>query len=129
MLNACKTIICTLTLILISVTSQAQQGRVIEGYIVNYGDGSAVVGAAVVVDNGYLWGISNGDGKFAISNVDRTAIELSVSCMGYVTETINIELTKASLPITIRLKESSLKIDEVVVTALTILQARRPLSE
>lgn len=117
MLNVCKTIICTLTLILISVTAQAQQGRVIEGYIVNYGDGSAVVGAAVVVDNGYLWGISNGDGKFAISNVDRTAIELSVSCMGYVTETINIELTKASLPITIRLKESSLKIDEVVVTA------------
>lgn len=117
MQNLYKSIACTMALLLFSVATQAQVKRLVEGYITNFSDGKAIAGAAIIVDNGYLWAISDSEGRFTIPNINRDNIELEVSCLGFITEKRTIDLTETSTPIAIALRENNLKIEEVVVTA------------
>ena len=89
-------------------------GRVIEA------DGEAPVpGAVVRLDENYLWAVTDADGQFSLNNVQKGNFTLEVSCLGYVTESRELSVRRDLDGIVLRLKQSTLALKEVVVTAET----------
>lgn len=76
-----------------------------------------IPGTALRLGSDYLWTITDTDGSFVFENVQAGKYELEVSCLGYVTVTSEIEVSKDISGIKISLNENSLALDEVVVTA------------
>lgn len=117
MVKLLKSTFCTLFFVAVTLVAQAQGGYVLEGRVTNVSDNKAIAGAAIIVDGGALWAISDGEGNFAIRNIATKSIVVECSSLGYVTEKHEIDVTKVATPYIIRLAESNLAIDEVVVTA------------
>ena len=103
--------------LVVALVARAEARYAVRGQVVNFGDGQAVVGATIMVDNGYLWAISDAKGEFAIEKIAQAEVLLTVSCMGFVEQQLKLNLSSATERITVRLKENSLAIDDVVVTA------------
>ena len=117
MANSLKSIICTLIFVAVAFVAQAQKGYTFSGRVTTFSDDKSVVGAAVVIDGGALWAITDGEGNFSIHNIASPVVTVEVSSLGYVAQKFEIDLTKAPIPYIIKLAESNLAIDEVVVTA------------
>ncbi|MBQ8774979.1 MAG: TonB-dependent receptor [Alistipes sp.] len=117
MANSLKSIICTLVFVAVAFVAQAQKGYTFSGRVTTFSDDISVVGAAVVIDGGALWAITDGEGNFAIHNIASQLVTVEVSSLGYVAQKFEVDLTKAPIPYIIKLAESNLAIDEVVVTA------------
>ena len=87
-------------------------GRVVEA------DGEAPVpGAVVRLDDNYLWAVTDADGQFSLNNVQTGSFTFEVSCLGYVTESRQINVRKDLSGIVFRLSQNTLALKEVVVTA------------
>lgn len=104
---------------LFRTSTAADPGRIC-GQIVDARTGKAVCGAVVGIEDSYLWSVSDDRGEFFLEL--RNAPEsgnctLLASCLGYVPQSILLPASGRTEPIVIRLKESSLAIDEVIVTA------------
>ena len=95
----------------------SESGRKVSGSISEAGTGAPVIGAVVKLGNDYLWTTSDIYGNFTFSKVQEGDYILEVSCLGYVTVSRNINVDKDIEGIAITLHESSLALDEVVVTA------------
>ena len=67
-------------------------------------------------DNGQ-WAITGSDGRFTIKSVPTGKAVLTIQCLGYATRTITLNITKDIPRLQIQLKQESLKLDEVTVTA------------
>ena len=89
----------------------------VSGTITEYGTELPVIGAAVRLGEDYLWTTTDIDGKFALDKVQPGEYVLEVSCLGYVTVSVSVDVRKDMEGIAITLHESSLALDEVVVTA------------
>ncbi len=89
-------------------------GRV-AGRVVDRRTGEAVRGAAVGAGDGTLWTSTDREGGFVLERVGRGDVVLHVSCLGYVTRELTVRAGTEDLRI--ELQNSSLAIDEVVVTA------------
>lgn len=87
----------------------------LSGEVRDFHTGEAIAGVSVVVDGDYLWSVSDKDGEFTIENIESDSGELRLSYLGYFTQVVPFDESTSHL--SIRLKESSLAIDEVVVTA------------
>ena len=96
----------------------AGPGLRIAGKVLEAGTELPVPGAIVRLDENYLWAVTDADGTFLLDNAQKGNYVLEVSCLGYVTDTRNIQV-KADLNIQIHLKENTLALQEVVVTAET----------
>ena len=97
------------------LTAAAQRhdlrGRVVESH------GETPVGQAVVeLPRLGLWAVADNDGWFEIKGVPAGEQTLACSCLGYVTVELAVSLPAAG-PVTVRLVEDNLKLDDVVVTA------------
>lgn len=90
----------------------------VSGYVLESKTGTPVAGAAIKLGTDYLWTISDSEGRFSFENVYSGEYVLEVSCLGYVSASTTVSVKKDDIEgISISLKENSLAIDEVVVTA------------
>ena len=86
-----------------------QQTGVVKGVVLD-SNGEAVIGASVVVEGSTVGTITDVDGKFSIDKFNGGT--LVVSYVGFTTQRVS---AKAGQSITVRLKEESELLDEVVV--------------
>lgn len=73
--------------------------------------------ATVVLESTAQWSVANAQGEFTIKNVQSGKNIISISCLGYVTDTKEIIINKDIPNYTIYLAEDNLALDGVVVTA------------
>ena len=110
-----------LTVVLVTLSWMASaQNRTATG-VVNDNVGP-VIGAGVVVSGTTNGAITDENGSFTLSNVPMGAT-LVVSCIGYET----VEVVFNGQPISVLLREDTLLLDEVVVTALGISREKKSL--
>ena len=89
----------------------------VSGRITDAGSGDPVIGAVVRIGTDYLWASTDIEGKFTFDNVESGKHELEASCLGYVSVLMEIDVNKDIENLEIKLHESSLALDEVIVTA------------
>ena len=102
--------------LLTSVCSYAQTWSV-SGRIAEAGSDDPVIGAVVRIGEDYLWAVSDAEGKFTFRNVQAGKHEMEVSCLGFVSVVLEIDVRADLEDMKIQLHENSLALDEVVVTA------------
>ena len=102
--------------LLTSVCSYAQTWSV-SGRIAEAGSDHPVIGAVVRIGEDYLWAVSDAEGKFTFRNVQAGKHEMEVSCLGFVSVVLEIDVRADLEDMKIQLHENSLALDEVVVTA------------
>lgn len=106
------TAILLLTAFCVSAQTWSVSGRILEA-----GSGDPVIGAVVRIGTDYLWASTDIEGKFTFDNVESGKHELEASCLGYVSVLMEIDVNKDIENLEIKLHESSLALDEVIVTA------------
>lgn len=106
------TAILLLTAFCVSAQTWSVSGRILEA-----GSGDPVIGAVVRIGTDYLWASTDIEGEFTFENVESGKHELEASCLGYVSVLMEIDVNKDIENLEIKLHESSLALDEVVVTA------------
>lgn len=74
-------------------------------------------GASILIKGTYLWAVSNQNGEFTIQGVQEGTYQLEVSFLGYVPATIPVKVHGPIRQLDIKLKENTLALDDVVVTA------------
>lgn len=108
-------IICFLVLIFITYGANAQ--NCIRGRIVDAEDKSVLQGASVFLPDLNKGTVSDSDGNFILNNVPNRTIKMIVSYLGYESFVQNLcDSIDLSAMITIELKPSTIKTQEVVVT-------------
>ena len=89
----------------------------IAGAVVDAASGEPVAGAAVQLGSDYLWTITDAKGRFHFENVYQGKYSAEASCLGYVSQSIEIDLIKNLDSLTFRLHPNSLALEEVTVIA------------
>jgi outer membrane receptor for ferrienterochelin and colicins len=104
-------VICTFASLL-----SAQNGIII-GTVTNSSN-TPLYGANVIINNTLLGTATDETGKFLFENLDPQIYSLKISMIGYESFTLeNIEVTNSPIELSIKLKETTYKSDQVVVTA------------
>lgn len=67
-------------------------------------------------ENGY-WAITGDDGSFSMKNIPVGKATLTIQCLGYATRQLTLDIVKDIPRLRITLKQETLKLDEVTVTA------------
>ena len=99
----------------ISIFCKAQTITV-TGRILESSSKSPIEFATVWVEATGSGAISDKDGHFRLEHIPASNTKLTISCLGYATQTYLIRSSKDKNP-TIYLKEATLALDEVTVTA------------
>ena len=107
----------TIAFLLLTVLCAKAQSRAVSGRITEAGSGDPVIGAVVRIGTDYLWASTDIEGEFTFENVESGKHELEASCLGYVSVLMEIDVNKDIENLEIKLHESSLALDEVIVTA------------
>ncbi len=113
-----KRIVCILMLVtafLPGIKAQSPAEGTIAGTVKEAETGEPIVGAIIRLGDDYLWTTTDIDGKFLFENVYKGEYAMEASCLGYVPAVVQVKTGTAS--ITISLRQNSLALDEVVVTA------------
>ncbi len=101
-----------------SLVDKSVSGRVVEAKT-----GAPIAGAVIEVEGAFLWAVTDAQGRFSIAlkTLETDKYVLKVSCLGFATATLPVEITNDNPEVNIEvgLKEMSLALDEVVVTAQT----------
>lgn len=95
----------------------ASRGYKVEGTVVEAGSENPIPGAAVKLGEDYLWAVTDIDGSFSFSKVQAGEWEIEVSCLGYQTVVQKVKVGGNVHDIEVVLREASLALDEVQVTA------------
>lgn len=104
-------------IILLTGICASAQSWSVSGRITEKNSDIPVIGAAIRLGTDYLWTTSDSDGEFIFSKVQPGEYELVASCLGYVENTLVIDVKQDISGLKITLYENSLALDEVVVTA------------
>ena len=111
-----KPIVAVLLFLMLPVLLMAApQHFKVSGTVTDAATGEPLIGAVVNVDE--LWAVTDADGAFTIDKVQQGKYDIKVSILGYVDYKLSIDVKRDISNISFRLKESSLALDEVVVTA------------
>lgn len=89
----------------------------ISGFVTDHKTGAPIAGAVLKLGDDYLWTTSDTDGAFAFNNVQPGEYLMEASCLGYVTVTQALKVVDDIFEVKVTMQESSLALDEVVVTA------------
>lgn len=101
----------------LSAKESSKSGVKLGGTVTEHGSDLPVIGAVVKLGGDYLWTTTDIDGIFEFENVQRGEWQLEVSCLGYVTASMTIDVRSNTDDLKVTLHASSLALDEVVVTA------------
>lgn len=100
-----------------AAASEDHDGHLVKGRVTESGSGLPVVGAVVRIGDDYLWTTTETSGDFYFVNVQEGSYSLAVTCLGYVTAIIPVDVRDDVTDLNIIINEASLALDEVVVTA------------
>lgn len=89
----------------------------ISGVVLNRTDGKPVEYATVVLESTEQWAVADSEGKFTINNIQSGKNVISVSCLGFVTDTKEIIISRDIEMFRVTLAEDNLSLEGVVVTA------------
>lgn len=92
-------------------------GFSVSGRVIEEKSGAPLGGVVVTLDDNFLWAVTDEKGDYSILNVPKGKYTLKVSCLGFVDEVRQIEVNGDVSGIVVKLKENSLALKEVVVTA------------
>ena len=93
------------------------QSLAVSGKVSDSASGEPVIGAVISLGDDYLWAVSDTDGRFSFERVQQGKYEVKASCLGYVSVIRTVEIFEDIGNLDFVLHESSLALDEVVVTA------------
>ena len=93
------------------------QHYTIKGRVVDNKNKSPMEFVTVYLPGYELWAISNEKGAFTINQVPAGKVKITAQYLGYVTQTLDIDVQKNIEDLLITLQESNLTLNEVVVTA------------
>jgi len=97
--------------------------QIITGRILDKETGSPVSFAAIYFNGTFVGTYSDINGNFRLDVTKNTSMPLTISCQGYSTVTLSDFLTDK--PINIYLEPKVTKIDDVVVTAKSLVRKRK----
>ena len=98
-------------------TEAFAQSYTLSGVVLDKESGKPVEFATVLLTRTEQWAVADEKGSFTISKIQQGTNEISISCLGYVTETMEISITKDIPVFQIYLKPDNLTLDSVVITA------------
>ena len=94
------------------------EGLSIEGHVFNQETEEAVMYASVMLKNTTIGTTTDEEGSFIIRNLKAGSYVLQISCLGFETKELNVEITNAKTPhIHVELKPYAVTIEQVVVSA------------
>jgi len=112
-----KRIILLLLLIGFGLATALAQQVTIAGRIIDDDTQEPIAFATILMkENGY-WAITGDDGTFNMKNIPVGKATLTIQCLGYATRQLALNITKNIPRLRITLKQETLKLDEVTVTA------------
>ena len=107
-----------MTLILMTaVVCVRAQTAAVYGTVSEAGSGKPIAGAVLSIGDDYLWTVADNEGRYVFDKVQKGEHVITASCLGYVSASITIDIEKDIADLNFILHESSLALDEVVVTA------------
>ena len=115
--NILIAVLCSVILLIGHNAFAASRGYEVTGTVLEAGSENPVPGAAVKLGEDYLWAVTDIDGTFTFTNVQPGEWTIEVSCLGYQTAVRKVKIGGDVQEIDIVLHESSLALDEVLVTA------------
>lgn len=89
----------------------------ISGVVIDEEGKQPVEFASLLLKDNGQWAVTGSDGRFTIKSVPTGKAVLTIQCLGYATRTITLNITRDIPRLQIQLKQESLKLDEVTVTA------------
>ena len=107
-----------LTLIIVFASTLIWAQTKVSGTVTDT-DGQPLPGANIVLD-GSTGTVSDFDGNFSLSTDQQPPFSLNISSVGF--ESATVEVTSASVTLTIQLSEGSTQLDEIVVSASRFAQ-------
>ena len=107
----------TIIAILLSAACLIAQNRSFGGIVLNKTTGKPVEFATIILESTSQWAVADEDGKFRIDNVYEGKNVISISCLGFVTDTREIVINRDIDNYKIYLAEDNLALEGVVVTA------------
>ncbi|MBP5721015.1 MAG: TonB-dependent receptor [Bacteroidales bacterium] len=93
------------------------QSRTISGMVTDKATGEPVEFATVVLEASEQWAVVDAKGRFTIPGVSVTKSVLTVACLGYVTYSAEISITKDIPNFKVQLAQDNLTLENAVVTA------------
>ena len=111
-----KFILAMLCCVLLPLVARAQ-GVSVSGTVIDKDSGEPVEFATVVLESSEQWAVADAKGRFLIKNITTTKSVIKVECLGYVTWTKELNLSKDITNLKIQLSADNLSLDSAVVTA------------
>lgn len=96
-----------------SVTAQVT----LSGKVVNDETAQPVEFASILIAESGQWAVTDAKGRFTIKGVARGRLTISVQCLGFLKRTWTMNVSNDITNMNLRIKEESLRLDEVTVTA------------
>ena len=87
------------------------------GVVVDDASKTPLPGVVISIGEDYLWAVTDEKGSFSVQGVRPGRYIFKASCIGYVEWETELDLKEDTLNLNVSLKEQSLALDEVVVTA------------
>ena len=93
------------------------QSYSVSGVVTDKNSGEPVEFATVVLQASEQWAVADEKGRFTIANIHSGKTVISTSCLGYVTDEMEIVISKNITNLKIKLAQDNLALEEAVVTA------------
>jgi outer membrane receptor protein involved in Fe transport len=93
------------------------QEVVLSGHVIEEETDKPVEFASILLTESGQWAITDSKGSFTIKSVNRGKITLTIQCLGFQKRSWPLTVTKDVTNLRFRLRQESLKLDEVTVTA------------
>lgn len=100
-----------------SIANPAPRHFPVSGKVTDSKSKEAVAGVVISIGRDYLWAISDENGRFLFDKVQEGTYQIETSCLGYVPFSTVLTLSPDTGELSIALSESTLALEEVVVTA------------
>ena len=112
-----KRIILLFLLIGYGLSTTLAQHVIVAGRITDDDTHKPIAFATILMkENGY-WAITGDDGSFSMKNIPVGKATLTIQCLGYATRQLTLDIVKDIPRLRITLKQETLKLDEVTITA------------
>ena len=112
-----RKLLISLLLTLLSASVFAQKGYVFSGTVTDASNGAPVEFATVVLEGTEQWAVADAQGKFSVRNVPAGKNRVTVSCLGYVSWSREIQISKDIPTFKISINPDNLSLEGAVVTA------------
>lgn len=101
----------------LGVQAQAPKKVSIEGTVTEYNTKQPIAGCVVAIPTLELWVVTDAKGRFRMPSVTTGSYTIETTCLGYEPLSYKVTVTSSIGTLSLRLKESSLQLNTVTVTA------------